>query len=87
MEFDWDTNNIAHIARHNVTLTEAEESLLDSRRIGIQVRQGSGESRWGVLGRTEAGRILFVVFTRRNSQIRVVTARDATNREKQRYRR
>ena len=43
-----------------------------------------GERRWAVLGATEAGRILFVVFTQRSRLVRVITARDA---RKRRYRR
>lgn len=87
MDFEWDEYNINHIARHNVTLEEAEEALLDFRRIGTPAYQVTNEQRWAVLGSTEAGRILFVVFTRRDGRIRVVTARDATNKEKRRYRR
>jgi len=40
-----------------------------------------------MLGATEVGRILFVVFTRKVRVIRVVTARPATERERRRYRR
>lgn len=86
MEFDWDENNIIHISRHNVIPEEVEEALLDPRRIGVQAQKAT-EPRWVVLGSTQAGRILFVVFTRRRGQVRAVTARDATDKEKRRYRR
>lgn len=87
MYFDWNEANVSHISRHNVIPEEAEEALLDPRRIGIPAYQVATEQRWAVLGATENGRILFVVFTRREGLIRVVTARDATNKEKRRYRR
>ena len=45
-----------------------------------------GEERWATLAATEDARVLFVVFTRRQSKLRVVTARDATAREKRWYR-
>ena len=87
MDFDWDENNINHIARHNVTPEEVQSAFYDSRRIGVSPRKVSQERRWAMLGSTQYGRILFVVFTRREGLIRVVTARDATDKEKRTYRR
>ena len=84
--FDWDSANADHIALHRVTIVEAEEALLDRHRIFEQA-QLTDEARWAVIGATEAGRVLFVVFTRRGPRIRVVTARDALSRERHRYRR
>jgi uncharacterized DUF497 family protein len=86
-EFDWDDDNIEHISRHGVDPWEAEEALLDPGRIGTPAHNVGGETRRAALGATEAGRILFVVYTRRRGKVRVVTARDAENREKRRYRR
>ncbi len=85
--FDWDTANISHIARHNVISEEVEEALFDPRKIGTLAYQVENEPRWAVLGKSNQGRVLFIVFTRRNNLIRVITARDATNKEKRRYRR
>jgi uncharacterized DUF497 family protein len=86
VEFDWDEANTAHIARHGVRPEEAEEALTDPRRLVLRIRSQAGEERWAALGTTEAGRILFVVFTRRRGRVRVITARDATPEEKRRYR-
>ncbi len=87
MDFDWDENNIDHISRHSVLPEEAEEALLDPRRMSIPARKNAIEPRRAVLGATENGRILFVVFVNRRDLVRVVTARDATFKEKQRYKR
>jgi uncharacterized protein len=87
MEFDWDDGNIQHIARHNLFPQEVEAALLDPRRVGVSSRKSPQEKRWAMLGSTSEGRILFVVFTRRDGFIRVVTARDATDQEKRTYRR
>ncbi len=87
MTFDWDEANLEHIARHGVSPLEVEEAVTDPRRLGVPAYNLRGEVRWAVLGATEAGRVLFVVLTRRHGRIRVVTARDATPREKRRYRR
>ncbi|NCS40817.1 MAG: BrnT family toxin [Microcystis aeruginosa BS13-10] len=40
-----------------------------------------------MIGRSYGGPILFIVYTRRDQKIRVVTARDATFSEKRLYRR
>jgi uncharacterized DUF497 family protein len=81
--FDWDEANTAHIARHGV---RPEEALTDPRRLVLRIRSQRGEERWAALGATEAGRILFAVFTRRRGRVRAITARDATPEEKRRYR-
>ena len=86
MEFDWDEANRRHVLRHRVDPDEAENALLDPARIGAPVYRARGEQRWAALAATEDGRVLFVVFARRQSKLRVVTARDATAREKRRYR-
>jgi uncharacterized protein len=86
VEFDWDEANIDHIARHQLIPPEVEDAVSDPQRIGASA-QKSQEKRWALLGSTLEGRILFVVFTRRDGMIRVVTARDATDTEKRRYRR
>jgi len=87
MDADWDEFNIKHIARHNVCPNEAEEALLDRNRVSIESNIRNGEKRWVIVGKTYGNRLLFVVFTRRVEQIRVVTARDASSSEKRRYKR
>ena len=43
------------------------------------------EERFYVLGRTDRGRRLFVVFTPRGNKIRVISARDMTKQERSFY--
>lgn len=85
--FDWDDANRQHIANHDVEPEEAEEALLDPRRVGAAAYNVGDERRWAYLGATELGRVLFIVFTRRSGLVRVVTARDAGTTELRRYRR
>ena len=87
MRFDWDSHNEDHVFRHGIAPWEAEDALLDPRRTRIETTHANLERRWAVLGATAAGRLLVVVFTKRGSQIRVVTARHATRLERRRYRR
>lgn len=86
--FDWNDDNTDHIRnRHGIEPEEAEQAVLDPRRIGLGAYNTAGEKRRGLAGATEAGRIVTVIFTARSGLIHVVTARDSTDSEKRRYRR
>lgn len=85
--FDWDEQNEEHIAEHGLSPAEVEEALLDPRRIEAPAYSVALEERRGVIGASDTGRILFVVVTRREGLIRVVTAYDANEQQKRRYRR
>jgi uncharacterized DUF497 family protein len=84
MQFDWNTANVEHVARHSVTPEEAEQVIENNPiDIGLEIRKG--ESRFLHLGKTNTGRVLFVVVTERNGVYRVVTARPATRKERAFY--
>jgi uncharacterized DUF497 family protein len=85
--FDWDEENAGHISRHGVSPDEVEDALLDPDRIGAVAYGLGGERRWAYVGSTAPGRTLLVVVTHRRRRLRVVTARDATERERRQYRR
>ena len=87
MTYQWDDANLEHIARHNVEDFEAEEALEDPQGVSVDAYSRGDEKRYGFAGATEAGRILTIFYTFRSNTLRVVTARDAHPREKQRYRR
>ena len=80
--FDWDEQNLEHIARHGVRDYEVEEVML----FGKPIFQRSHNNRYLALGITQNGRYLVVVFiVKRQRIIRVVTARDMTDKEKHNY--
>jgi uncharacterized DUF497 family protein len=83
--FDWDQNNVEHL--RYVTPEEVEEAVLDPDRISAHAYNMGTEERWALLGATEEGAILFVVYTVREGKVRVITARDAESNERRRYRR
>jgi len=58
----------------NQPLVTAEDSL-----------HSYGESRHYALGQTDAGRLLFLVYTLREERIRVISARDMMPRERKEY--
>lgn len=83
--FDWDDANEEHISRHAVTPEEAEEAFFDVSRTRADVYSTGNERRRGLLGRTEEGRLLFVIYTLRAGAIRVITARDASPQHRRLY--
>ena len=73
MEFDWDAENTKHIGFHDVQAVEAEQ-VLQNDPVVVQYEERDSEERVLVLGQTNAGRLLTVVYTERGEKIRVVTA-------------
>ena len=74
--FHWDDANELHVAEHGVTPSEAEEIFDDPGRVFLRRSDSPTEHRWVLLGRTFAGRLQVIVYTRRNGRIRVITVRD-----------
>ena len=87
LQFDWDTANRDHLARHGVTPEEAEEVVLgDPLDTELQVADGSGEEeRFLQLGETVKGRILQMLTTWRGGKVRVISAWDAPKQLKLYY--
>jgi uncharacterized DUF497 family protein len=83
--FDWDTANVAHIARHGVEPAQVEQALSNDPVNLSYVVAGSGEQRWASVGPTDDGRLLVVVWTVRGDRVRVVTAYPATKRVRAAY--
>ena len=77
--FEWDRQNIAHIAVHGVTPGEAEQ-VIQNRPVDLETYLRNGEERVVQVGETDAGRILIAVSTMVEKRIRVVTAWSAKER-------
>lgn len=85
--FDWDAGNCdKNWQRHGVKMVECEEVFFNRPLIIRQDQvHSAAERRCHLLGKTNGGRGLFIVFTVRNRKIRVISARDMTPREKRHY--
>jgi uncharacterized DUF497 family protein len=82
--FDWDHENISHMARHRIQPSEVEELFRNDPSFrGHDVVDR--EDRWTVVGETLSLRILVLVFTVRNERIRAITGWDADRRTKKEY--
>ena len=84
--FDWDAGNRGKNAKHRVSDDECEEAFFNLPIVlGSDEVHSAQEDRQYVLGQTNAGRRLFIAFTRRGTQIRVISARDMTRKERGAY--
>lgn len=79
-ESDWSAD---HIARHDVTLTEIREAILERPTWNERGREDSTV----IYGRTYAGRYLMIVAIDDHGEAFIITARDMTKREKQLFQR
>jgi uncharacterized DUF497 family protein len=85
--FDWDEANVQkNWDRHRVTPEEAEDVFFHEPLIvRSDVRHARSEKRYYALGQASSGRYLFVSFTIRRKEIRVISVRDMNRREKDAY--
>jgi uncharacterized DUF497 family protein len=86
--FDWDEWNAEKIwSKHQVSRAECEQVLFNQPLVvGEDAEHSEEEMRYFVLGQTDKGRELFMVFTVRDDLIRVITARDMSRKERRIYR-
>ncbi|MCI0387992.1 MAG: BrnT family toxin [Acidobacteria bacterium] len=85
--FEWDEGNKdKNWTSHQVTSAECEEIFFNQPLIvADDTLHSEEENRHYALGQTNAGRLLFIVFTIRNKLIRVISARDMSRKERKVY--
>ena len=85
--FDGDDANVVEIwDSHRVSPLECEEAFFNEPLVvGFDAKRSRAEVRDYVLGRTGAGRLLFVVVTVRRDLLRVVSTRDMSRKERKVY--
>ena len=72
--------------KHKVLKFECEQVFFNKPMIVSDAKKISDkEKRWYILGITDLGRLLFVVFTIRNNLVRVISARDMNKKEREKY--
>lgn len=84
--FDWDeAKAAANYAKHGVSFETATKAFKDSFAVErLDDRENYGEDRYILTGTAE-GVVLIVVYTERNGQIRIISARRATKHEQDDY--
>ena len=85
--FEWDQgNSTKNWDQHDVSSWECEQIFFNRPLIIKRDKEHSKlENRYYVLGRTNVNRLLFAVFTVRNNKIRIISARDMTDKEIESY--
>jgi hypothetical protein len=85
--FQWDEGNAdKNRIAHHVENWECEQIFFnDPLLILDDPRHSAAEKRWAAFGRTNSGRPLTVVFTKRGKLIRVISARDMNRKERKFY--
>lgn len=82
--FDWDEGNFdKNWHKHKVTPAECEQIFFNHPLV-IQddIAHSQTEKRFYALGRTDTRRFLFIAFTVRDNLIRVISARDMSQKER-----
>ncbi|HLJ35853.1 MAG TPA: BrnT family toxin [Ktedonobacteraceae bacterium] len=82
--FDWDAGNKQkNWDKHQVDYTECEQVFFNKPLlIGEDIGHSTQEQRYYVLGQSDMGRTLFLVFTIRDNKIRIISARDQSKKER-----
>ena len=87
--FDWDENkNRINLEKHGITFEEASTVFFDDRAILFDDPEHSiDEDRFLLLGMSETAKVCIVCHCYRESDtvIRIISERQATRKEEQRY--
>jgi uncharacterized DUF497 family protein len=86
VEYEWDENKAAeNLRKHSVDFADAVGALEDEFALTLRDPLSGGEERFVTLGLDPLGRLLAVVYTWRGESIRIISAREATRRERRNY--
>jgi uncharacterized protein len=87
LKFEWDERKAEFNAtKHGITFEEASTVFADSLSLTIEdPLHSQDENRFVIIGRSEKQRIVVVVYTERGDSIRLISARQATARERNTY--
>jgi uncharacterized DUF497 family protein len=88
IQFEWDQWNVQkNEIKHGVSKSEAESAFFDAKYLMFEDRKHSHskEVRLILYGYSSEQRILMVGFTFRSNQVRIITARTASKKERGLY--
>jgi len=86
MRIEWDPLKAAtNLRKHGIRFADAEAVLFDPVGITRDDPGSRSEPRWVTVGTDAVGRIIVVVYTYSGDDIRMISARRATRRERAQY--
>ena len=85
--FEWDAHKAqSNLAKHKVSFEAAATVFGDPRSVTIpDPAHSQSENRFIILGRSHDGKLLVVVHTERGDNMRIISARPASRRERKQY--
>jgi uncharacterized DUF497 family protein len=82
----WDPKKArSNLKKHGVQFADAETVLFDPSALTREDIESEGEQRFVTIGTATLGQILVVVYTYRGEDVRLISARSATRRERMQY--
>jgi len=75
----------ANLRKHGVAFADAEGVLEDPLALTVPDPDAEGEKRYIALGLGSAGELLVVVYTEREGEYRIISARRPTRKERESY--
>jgi len=87
VEFEWDAAKAAsNLSKHGVTYEEATTVFADPLEMTMaDAVHSENESRFVSLGLSQQGRIVVVAYTEQVQRVRIISAREATPKERRQY--
>ena len=77
--------NAANLKKHGVSLAEGDGVLSDPLAVTIEDESAEGERRFVTLGANMFGSLRVVVWTPRDDEIRIISVRKPTAKERRTY--
>lgn len=86
-DYEWDpTKAAANLRKHGIDFADAATVFADECAIRVRDQISSlDEDRFVILGMSVPGDLLVVVYTWRGDRVRIISARQATPRERKSY--
>jgi uncharacterized DUF497 family protein len=86
LSYEWDPAKArANFVKHGVRFADPVTVLEDDLALTMRDPSSDEEERWITLGRNSLGRLIVVIYTWRRDNVRLISARPATAREKSQY--
>jgi uncharacterized DUF497 family protein len=87
MQFEWDENKAANNrSKHSISFDEAKTIFDDPLYVDFYDPDHSqDEERYLIIGESNRGRLLIVSYTERSQAIRIISAREVTQSERESY--
>jgi len=86
MKITWDPAKAeSNFRKHKIRFSDAEVALFDPMALTIEDENAEGEQRFVSVGSDALNRVVAIVYTYRGTDVRLISARRATRKERNAY--